>query len=156
MDNAWWLALVIPVVASTAGLATWWVQSRREQIRRERERLLDERRALYLRVMKPFVLLLSKSGAEEGTELMMSTEHAEAVREFTLIGSDAAVAAMNEFMQYLYQHTEGDRVDGPAKAFEMLGSVFLEMRKEIGNPKTTLEAIDMFKYQITDIEKWGS
>ena len=63
---------------------------------------------------------------------------------------------MNKFMQYLYQHTKGDRVDGSAKALELLGSVFLEMRKEIGNPKTTLEAIDMFKYQITDIEKLGS
>ena len=154
MDGAWWLALVIPVVAGTVGLATSWALNRKEEIRRERERLRDERRALYLQVMKPFVLLLSKAGAKAGQKLMMSTEHAEAVREFTLVGSDAAVVALNEFMQYMYRHTDGDRVAALPEAFELLGTVFLEMRKELGNPKTTLEAIDMFKFQITDIEKW--
>lgn len=155
MDSAWWLALVIPVVVSATGLVTWWVQSRREQIRRELDRLRDERRALYLQVMQPFVLLLSKGGSEAGAEMMTSPEHAAAVREFTLIGSDAAVKAMNEFMQYLYQNTESDRVADPVEAFKLLGRVFLEMRKELGNPKTTLEPIDMFKYQMTDIEQWG-
>ena len=154
MDDTWALALLSTVAAAAVGLMTWWIQVRREENRRERGRLFDERRPLYLQVIRPFVLILSKSGQKEGVKLMLSTDHLEAVREFSLIGSDKAVAAVNALMQYGYQNTEGGVLAEPEKMLALLGNVFLEMRKELGSPKTKLTVRDMFKYQITDIEQW--
>lgn len=153
MDSAWSLALLSALVAAALGLLTWWIQVRREESRRDQARLFDERRPLYFKVIRPFVLILSKSGQKEGVKLMLSTAHVEAVREFSLIGSDRAVSAVNELMQYGYQNTKDGVLADPKKMLMLLGNVFLEMRRELGNPKTELTVADMFKYQITDIEK---
>ncbi len=80
----------------------------------------------------------------------MSGEYRLAAREFSLIGSDAAVRALNELMQHFYKH--GDDPPDSEKVLELLGGLFLEMRKEFVGRRTALDIKDMFRAQITDID----
>lgn len=140
------------------GFLVWFLQSRIETLHREKERLFDDRRQVYLDVLDPFIRLFAgmKNPKENQKALqqIVSAEYKRTAFEFTLIGDDEVVRAFNEFMQHVYaiDSIEMDAED-PKRTLCLWGDFLLEVRKNLGNKKTSLDRVDMLASQITDISK---
>ena len=152
MTFDWLLPIATAVVA---GVIVWFLQSRIASRTVETQRLHDERRRVYMKLLEPNIRILAgirnESEAKRAMEQITSFEHRRAMFEFNLVGSDSVVRTMNNFMQYTYSgNTE------PRKLFMYLGEALLAIRKDLGNPKTSLDSIDMFRSQVTDIDQFKS
>lgn len=158
MDIGTWDFLVTPIVAALVGLAVWYFQSRMEALRREQERLRDERRQIYADVLEPFVRLFA--GMKNPTEMQKALEKVQSVDyrrtafEFSLVGADKVVNSFNELMQYIYSlETRNRDDDDTKKLLSLWGSFLLEIRRNVGDPKTALRPVDMLRNQIKDIDR---
>ena len=144
--------LTTAVGAILAGIMTWFVQSRIEALRRETERLRDERKNTYMEILEPMIRALSAiknpDEAESALESLRSFEYRKALFELNFIGSDRVVEALNDLMQGVYSGSQS-----PITLTSNLGTLMLTIRKDLGYKKTKLNAVDMLKSQITDISK---
>lgn len=150
--------LVTPLVAALVGFGVWYFQSRLEALRREQERLHDDRRKVYVDVLEPFVRILAgiKSPKENqrALQLMLSVEYKRTAFEFSMIGVDEVVRSFNDLMQYVYSFdAETDEKPDPSELMRLWGGFLLEIRRNVGNPKTKLTPADMLRSQIKGIDQ---
>lgn len=158
MEIDWIDFLVTPLVGALVGFGVWYFQSRFEALRRERERLHDDRRKVYTDVLEPFVRIFAgiKNPKENQKALqhMLSVEYKRTAFEFSLIGADDVVRSFNDLMQYVYSFdAEADEKPDPSELMRLWGAFLLEIRRNVGNPKTKLTPADMLRSQIKDIDK---
>ena len=64
------------------------------------------------------------------------------------------VIAMNELMQSFYRQKEGPTQNDTKNIIDLWGNVLLAIRRDVGNKRTKLKPIDMFRGQISDIDKY--
>lgn len=149
-----------PVIGAAVGFAVWYFQSRIEQLRRAQERLHDDRRKIYSGVLDPYVRLFS--GLKDSNEMqkamkqLLSFEYRRNAFEFSLIGSDDVVRAFNGMMQYvfLFDEGQGGTPPDPKKMMQLWGAFLLEIRRSVGDSKTTLTERDMLRGYIKQIDKY--
>lgn len=132
--------LVTPVVAAMTGLVVWYIQSKIEESRRENERLHDARRKVYAELLEPFVIMLSSvknpENIEEANKKVSSISYRKAVLEFNLLGTDEAVGAFNELMQFSFKiDDKNPNVASPIQLMKLYGNLQLAIRKNTGNPQ---------------------
>lgn len=151
MSGDQWVILG-PVLAALVGLVAVGLQNWGERKRRERARLYEDRRKIYMQVIEPFVLAFTPGQEKKVLKLMQSAEYGLAAREFSLIGTDDSVRALNGLMQYFYHREIGD--SDSQEVLNLLGGFFLGMRREWVGRKTELDVKDMFRGQITDIDSF--
>lgn len=153
--------LVAPVLAGLVGMGVWFIQSRIDRLHRAKERLVDERRKIYLDTLEPIVRTLA--GIKDPKEFakaqkqIVSFDYKRTALEFNLIGSDEVVRSFNQLMQHFYQAGSDGVQGGEQGAREMLrlwGRLILAIRKNVGEPATKLDEIDMLEAQISDIRKY--
>jgi hypothetical protein len=85
---------------------------------------------------------------------MLSVQYKRTAFEFSLIGADDVVRSFNELMQYVYSFdTEADEKPDSGQLMRRWGAFLLEIRRNVGNPKTKLSPADMLRSQIKDIDK---
>ncbi len=153
----WTELAVLPFVGGGLGFLGWYLRSSIETIRREKERLQDERRTIYMQVLEPYIRIFAGINNQSETQMAISQitsfDYRQVSLELNLMGSDDVVRALNELMQHIYR-MEGSR--GSASAKQMMvywGKVLLAIRRDLGNKKTKLVAADMLKAQIKDIDQ---
>ena len=150
-----WLQNIIPtLLVVTTGLITWFLKDKSEKLKYQREKLIEEKRQNYEKILEPIIRSLagSKNKAEmaKAIKQIKSFEYKKTAFQLMLFGSDSAVDAYNEFFQFLYQN-ESDMK--PHEMLNSLGKVILEIRKDLGNDKTALREYDMLRFVITDIDQ---
>ena len=147
--------LITPLVASIVGFGVWYLQSRINRIQKAQERLLDERRQIYVETLSPIVRTLAgvknPRELEKAQKQMISFEYRLKALEFNLLGSDDVVKSFNALMQHIY-NAGNTGAEDPKELMRLWGGLILEIRKNVGDPKTKLTDVDMLKAQITDIE----
>ena len=158
MEIDWIDFLVTPLVGALVGFGVWYFQSSLEALRREQERLHDDRRKVYTDVLEPFVRIFAgiKNPKENQKALqhMLSLEYKRTAFEFSLIGADDVVRSFNDLMQYVYSFdAEAGEKPDVSKLMRLWGAFLLEIRRNVGNPKTKLAPADMLRSQIKDIDK---
>ena len=158
MSFNWIQLAVTPFIALTVGFIGWYLRSRVEAIRREKEKLQESQRKIYIQVLEPFIRVFAgvknPSETRRAIKQMLSVEYRMVSLELNLMGSDNVVRAVNKYMQYIYSL---DTVDTPPPPEELLvqwGGVLLAIRRDLGNKKTRLSEIDMLQSQIKDIGKY--
>ena len=148
----WQEILTLVVVAVASGVIVWLVQSRYEAIRRETERLHNERRNIYLAALEPtirvFAGVKNRSETKRALIQLSSFEHRRVMFELNLVGSDEVVRAVNDYMQSVFK-AEPDL----SESLGNWGRILLAIRKDLGDRKTKLNHVDMLRSQITDIDK---
>lgn len=160
-----WLQVMGPTMLMViGGLLTWIIKSRIEELRSVEERLMEERRSIYAKILKPFVQLfadMSDKGVSKSIREITSYEYKKNIFEINLIGSDGVVNAYNSMMQYFYkaeasnEGEEGDTESGDhILTMKMLGKLLLEIRKSLGNKKTKLHSLDMLRAMIKDLAEY--
>lgn len=148
---------VLPVLV---GIVVWFITSRTEALRRERERLHDERSRVYLRLLEPYFHILGGKSTEKDIRTVVrqmgSAEYRTAIYELILVGSDDVVRKLNAFMQRNYRsEREGSRIS-VNELITMWGGVLLAIRRDLRNNKTKLTETDMLRYSIKDIDDFAS
>lgn len=157
MEIDWVVLLVTPFVAAVVGFAVWYFQSQIDTIRRAQDRLHDDRRKVYADVLEPIIRLFAgirdQKETQKALQQIRSFEWRRSAFEFSLIGSDDVVRAFNEMMQYIYRFdpNSGPQIH-PVELMRLLGAFLLEIRKSVGEPKTSLLPVDMLKPHIKEIE----
>ena len=110
-----WQGLLTPsltaaIGAILAGIMTWFVQSRIEALRRETERLRDERKNIYMEILEPMIKALQRvndpDDPESAMDSMWSFGYRKAIFELNFIGSDRVVEALNDLMQGIYSGSQ--------------------------------------------------
>ena len=148
--------LVAPLFAAIVGFAVWYFQTRIDTLRREQERLHDDRRKVYASILEPFIKMFVaiKNPKENKNALrqMLSVDHKRTAFEFSLIGADDVVRSFNDFMQYLYSFDPDTQQPDPAKFLSLWGAFLLQIRKDVGPPDTKLTPVDMLRSQIKGID----
>ncbi|MBK5226122.1 MAG: hypothetical protein JJD96_06080 [Thermoleophilia bacterium] len=148
--------IVTPLVAAIVGFAVWYFQSRIEALRRAQEHLHDDRRKVYSEILEPFIRIFAginnEGESKKAMQHLLSVEYKRTAFEFTLIGADEVVGSFNNLMKYLYSVEDAETPD-PKEIMRLWGKFLLQIRINVGNPKTKLKPVDMLRSQIKDIDK---
>lgn len=151
----WLIALGPTLLVIVGGIITWIIKSKYEELLTIQEKLLEERRIIYKKILDPYIQLFSNlknsNNVNEATRKLTSFEYKKTAFDLNLFGSDKVVLAYNEIMQYAYK-SESTGNSGSAEILLLWGKLLLEIRKNLGNKKTKLKEIDMLKAMIKDIE----
>ncbi len=143
--------------ASIGAVLSWIVKSKYERLAVVEQKLRDERRLIYQKVVTMYILLLSKTATDAEKEAFAkSTEYRNACYDLMFIGSDDVVKSFNELSQYNMRTANNPiPVDGVIDyAFWLLVMRLMHnIRKDLGNDRTNIEKFDMLDFKITDIEK---
>ena len=142
------------LVVST-GLLTWFLKDKSEKLKLQREKLIEEKRQNYEKILEPIIRLFAgtkgnKQELQKAMKQVQSFEYKKTAFQLMLFGSDSVVNAYNDYFQYLYKNE--NNMD-PYEMLNALGKVILEIRKDLGNDKTALKEFDMLRFMITDIDK---
>jgi hypothetical protein len=136
------------------GTITWFIKSKKEELRAAERRLQDPRRKLYFQTLEPYLSSFTDrtpEGQSKVLKTMQSPEYQRAIFELNLYASDAVISAHNRLREYTF---EADKIrDTNTKEFlRLLGALLLEIRRSLGNKKTKLDEFDMLRAMIRDIE----
>ena len=136
------------------GILVWYLTSRIEAIRREREKLQDERRKIYMTILDPSIRIFggvnNPSETKKALSQITSYEYRRTFFELSIIGSDAVVRAVNRYMQFIYNQEKQGTLDG-RELLVNWGGLILAFRRDLGNKGTKLDERDMLKALIKDI-----
>jgi len=105
--------------------------------------------------LDPYIRLfadISGQGQVQAVKRMTSPEYRKTAFELNLFGSDDVIRAYNTLMAHAYEAESTGKQD-PKTMMTLFGSFLLEIRKSLGNKKTKLEALDMLRASIKDIDK---
>lgn len=153
-----WLQIVLtPILMVVSGIITWYFRSRWEEQRVAEERLHGEHRRIYGEILEPYIELFANLSRGEGVSSgierkITSKDYRKTIFELGLLGSDDVVHAYNDLMQYFFKLGSGGKQD-MRETIRLWGTLRLEIRKSLVNKRTKLNALDMLRGEITDIDK---
>lgn len=154
---------------STAAIA-WFLVSSIDKSRRERERLQDERRNLYMKILKPYIIIFDSINEQpsdnkidqqaeirpellESLEMITSTKYRSKAFELVLIGSDRTILFYNKLVEL--GRALDDNRDSMQNISETIvikfGELLLSIRKDLVGKRTKLNEIEILIGQIRDI-----
>ena len=150
--------LIVLLIAAIGIVVGWFIRYKFEESRAVRQKLNEERRNTYRKIISPYIGMLTGINDKESTakalDKVKSPEHKEAVFDLVFFGSDSVVKAHNALFQYAYQAEGGENGEQRGKTFIRLwGRLLLEIRKDVGNKDTKLDEFDMLRWLISDIDK---
>ena len=119
LSNIGYFGGILAILGSIFGI---YLESKYRKIQALEENLRNERRKIYMELFRPYILLFSNMNSQE-TDLIKKNEKLEEIKlkvqeimfteeytrncfEYVIFGSDEAVRANNQFMQYLYNNKE--------------------------------------------------
>ena len=156
-------------------------EAQRERAQRLEEGIRADRIQIYQDILDPFIAIFGevkrtptsdarprpKSGRrnqqrepKSAIETIGSDEYREAAFKLSLFANDDAVRAFNELLQFAYQAESQDRLTSStgetdeARTLDFLhafGTLLLEIRRSVGNETTTLSALEMLEWLISDL-----
>ena len=140
------------------------------------EGMRSDRVQVYNEVLQPFIILFAKDEAFVGgrgqrgktkeqriLEIMTSTEYRQAGFKLSLFANDDVVRAFNNLMQFAFHlpnsggTTDGTEARSNEDTFRILavfGEFLREIRKSVGNERTTLDSFEMLEWMIKDINEF--
>lgn len=125
------------------------------QLQRKKEleiKLYDNRRVLYLEVLKPFIESFKNIKLKKQQQInpQMIAKMIETNIHLCLFASDSVVKASNKFRQKAIKDQKEGKQD-PQRIIRDFADLILEIRKDLGNSKTKLSQEDILQGFISDI-----
>ena len=146
------VALGPTLLVIIGGLISWYLKEKSEKYKLHREKLIEEKRSNYIKILEPSIRALAGirnvKDQKIANELITSFNYQKTVFELMMFGSDDVIKAFNNLQQYVYKNTNSIN---SKILLEKLGSVVLEVRKDLGNKNTKLEPLDMLQAVVRDI-----
>ena len=160
----WFQDILVPLllllVAGIGSVVGWFVRSKFEESRAIQQKLNDERRKTYSKILLPFISVLANINRKEGPsnaveEIMKDLAKFQKNRlNLVLFGSDNVVQAHNACWVYASKFDANEKTEQRGVTYMKLwGKLLLQIRKDVGNKDTKLDEYDMLRWLITDIDK---
>lgn len=132
------------------------IQYRYQKLQSLEEKLREERRKVYLDVLKPMIFLFKKqSKDEELFDIINDLDYRRATVDLALIGSDDVVRAYGDLMQHFYSSDKKMPEDQiKIENIKLVAKLLLTIRKDFSYSRTQLEPYDMLRHMITDLERF--
>jgi hypothetical protein len=159
-------SMATPILVLILTGVGWTIRKRVERAYKMEEKLRDDRIDVYNKILEPFIISLAPSEAFKNTEeyegkpkneivvkKITSLDYKQNAFKLALMGSDNVVKAYNDLMQFFYQKQNNKKEDSE-EIMNLLGNFLLEIRKSVGNEKTSLSNLEMLEGMITDIRKF--
>ena len=143
------IVVIIPLV----------IQHRLQALRQQQEKLREQRLELYLNLLDPHIQLFAslnksnrKAAEQAAIRKLLSPEYMRNTFQFAMIGSDDVVRKHNALRQFAANNPSGSPTgEFEGSILECFGDLVLAIRRDLGNKKTRLTPIDMFKPVIKDL-----
>lgn len=126
-----WIQNILPTILVVAtGLITWFLKDKSEKLKLQREKLIEEKRANYEKILEPIIRTFA--GAKNKNELakaikqVQSFDYKKTAFQLMLFGSDDVVNAYNDYFQYLYKDESNKN---PVEMLTALGKVILRLER---------------------------
>ena len=149
------IGLGSPVLVSIGALLSWYLKTRKEELQAIEERALERRIETYNKILHPLIVLFStgadRKQKEEATKSITSIEYRQAAFNLITFGSDEMVNSYNEMMQSFYN---GGANNAPVETMKKFANFLLSVRKDVNDKNTDLEAWDMLKFMIKDLDSY--
>ena len=150
--------LIVAMITATVSIVGYLIRSKKEEARVSQQKLNEERRNTYRKIISPYIGILTglkdKAGTGKALAVIQSQEHKQTVFDLIFFGSDDVVKAHNALFQYAYKDEAGESAEQRGMMFMRLwGKLLLEIRKDVGNKDTKLNDLDMLRWLIMDIDK---
>ncbi len=161
-------SIATPLLVIALGAIGWKFRAEYERRLNLENQMRDERTAIYLDILEPFIIMFMSEAAwksdpknksrdrfDVGIRKALSLDYKRRSFELILIGSDEVVTAYNNMMQFLFQNA--DNPTDTEKANQLLGFVadlLLEIRRSMGNDQTELDKWATMEWFITDIQQY--
>lgn len=173
-------AILTPLLLGIMSVVGWSIKQRVESgqqrelqaiehTRQLEGEMREDRLAVYMEILQPFVLVFSKDQgflqdkAYRGKtkdqvieEIMVSIDFRRAAFRMSLFASDEVLTAYNTLMQFFYSRD----ADTPSTTLEtgqmmrLFGEFLLAIRRSVGNEGTKLDYMGMLEWLITDIRDY--
>jgi len=152
-----WLHELGPyILVALAGIVGWWIRTRAEGLRAIEEKLREDQRNVYRKLIDPYIKALGGLkgiGLNQALQEIKSHEYRKTVFDLILLGSDEVIQSYNKILKYTYETDDTEQKD-PTEISRLWGNLFLEIRKSLGHKKTKLKEKDMLQAFIKDIDKY--
>jgi hypothetical protein len=150
----WISALVGPLLIIIGGIISWFIKDKSEKLRLQEEKIKKEQEKIYNELLRPYLIILSDpKKVSEVEKIILSERYKENAFKMRFFGSDNMIEAHNELMRISYEAEKTGKQDS-IKMMELMGKLFLAVRKDLGYPKTKLREKDMISFIIKDIDEY--
>lgn len=166
----WTPTIFSSLIALSIAAITWFIVSSIEKSRRERERLQDERRNLYMQILEPYIIIFdsineqpSDNETEQQTKIrpelskslnmITSTSYRRKAFKLILIGSDKTILSYNKLVDLGHdlEHNR-DSIQNISETIVIkFGELLLSIRKDLVGKRTKLTEIEILKGHIRDL-----
>ena len=140
------LPFVIPIISLFIGA---YFQKQRDKLLIEQETFFQKKRENYS------ILMISNgnnpSDQDKLRKKILSQEYRKEILSLNLYGNDRVVKAFNNLFQLIYDHEKFN--ENPILVIPLVGSILVEMRKELGNKTTQLDEFSILEFLIKDIKQ---
>ena len=171
--------LATPILLAVLGGIGWLLKSKIEssqakqddqlsRIREIEDSLREDRISTYNALLEPFFLLFTSEAAfasdqkyknkkkdDLALSKMLSVEYRQVGFKLSLVANDEVLRSYNKLMQFFY-HTEQDIRPIEEKTshwIALMGTLFLEIRKSMGNESSKLDRWEMIEWFMQDASK---
>jgi len=135
------------------------------------DKLREDRIQIYNDILEPYIILLMSDAAWQmdsknknkdkqvvAMQLLLSLDYHRKAFKLSLVGSDSVIIAYNNLMQYSFQMGDRKAQQNPSNSLSsesremvsLIGKLFLEIRKSMGNEATKLDQWQMLEWFIKD------
>lgn len=136
------------------GAIGWFIKFRSQELKSIEETMREERRKLYVDILSPYILIFSDPAkVNEAINRIKTEDYRKIAFEMLFIGSDEVIKSYNSLMGHIFKVDSKKEKKDPIKLFELWGKLLLEIRKDLGNKKTSLNEKDMFRSMIKDFDE---
>lgn len=156
MDILETIITITLVIFGSGSIVVVYIQYRYQKLQAVQEKLREERRKIYIDLLSPLILAFTKPpDIDKMKQQISSFEYRKTGFELILLGSDDVIRAHAELMKFFFQqdYQKNFGVDKSIQAIKLFGALLIEIRKDLGNDKTTLNVKDIMTQFITDIDK---
>lgn len=156
MDQTYFTLIVglgTPVLVTVGGVISWFLKSRKEELKAIEEKALEKRVTIYNEILNPLIVLFAKGASDKekqnALKQIVTVEYKKAAFNLITFGSDELVNSYNLMMQSFYK---GEADIDPQLSLKKFAAFILSIRKDLYNKNTRLKEWDMLKFMITDID----
>ena len=147
-----------PILLGIGGFVSWLIKSKTEELKATREKLREDRLKIYEEILEPYVILLNgldEHSTNKAIKKITSEAYRKSSIKVSLFGSDRVVGAYNKLMENFYT-SDGSDPSAGMRSLRLYAQFLLEIRNDLGNTKSALDAYEMLKPTIKDIHKYES
>ena len=146
------------ILIGALGLLLWLFRQAFESIQRSKEQFRENRLKVYLEVLDPILTMLhqvkrGKSGRRQAPGFS-EDQFRRALVNVKLMATDEVVRALDDMITGFPDDSTRTAEENATKLVNLFGGLLLAIRKDLGNPTTTLTELDMLKVIVTDVEQY--